>query len=215
VEHSPAIPAIPDAIETDRLILRSPMPGDGHAVNEAILETWDALHRWMPWARERPTVAETEQRARQFRANFVSRVDLPMFMFLREQPAVAVGGTGLHRMDWTVPRFEIGYWVRRSFEGNGYVSEAVRALTRLAFGPLGAQRVEIHCSHRHERSQRVAERCGFVLEGRLRNQRRETTGELRDTLVYALLPSDLATHITLRGPRRESSIARSRALGRL
>jgi RimJ/RimL family protein N-acetyltransferase len=199
---TPALLAIPDLIETERLVIRSPMPGDGLAVNEALLETWDSLHHWMPWARERPTVAETEERARQSRINFVSRADLPMFMFLRERPTVAVGGTGLHRIDWAVPRFEIGYWVRRSLEGKGYVSEAVRALTRLAFGTLGAQRVEIHCGHRNLRSQRVAERCGFVLEGRLRNQRRETTGELRDTLVYALLPSDPATATILARPSR-------------
>jgi RimJ/RimL family protein N-acetyltransferase len=189
--------AIPDVIETERLVIRSPMPGDGVAVNEAILETWEALHHWMPWARERPSVEETEELARRSRTNFVNRIDLPMFMFLREQPTVAVGGTGLHRMDWAVPRFEIGYWVRRSFEGKGYVSEAVRALTRLAFGTLGAQRVEIHFSHRNLRSQRVAERCGFILEGRLRNQRREPTGELRDTLVYALLPIDPAASAIL------------------
>jgi RimJ/RimL family protein N-acetyltransferase len=202
MEPAPERFVVPDVIETERLILRSPMPGDGPALNEAILETWDALRHWMPWARERPTVEETEERARQSRANFVSRVDLPMFMFLREQPTVAVGGTGLHRMDWTVPRFEIGYWVRRSFEGKGYVSEAVRALTRLAFGTLGAERVEIHFSHHNVRSQRVAERCGFVLEGRLRNQRRETAGELRDTLVYALVPSDPATAAILARPSR-------------
>jgi RimJ/RimL family protein N-acetyltransferase len=197
---TPALPAIPDAIETDRLILRSPLHGDGPTLNEAILETWEALHHWMPWAREQPTVDETEERARQSRTNFVSRVDLPMLMFLRDQPTVVVGATGLHRMDWTVPRFEIGYWVRRSYEGKGYVSEAVRALTRLAFGALGAERVEIHCGHRNVRSQRVAERCGFVVEGRLRNQRRETTGELRDTLVYALVPSDPAVAAILGRP---------------
>jgi RimJ/RimL family protein N-acetyltransferase len=123
-------------------------------------------------------------------------------MFLREQPTVAVGATGLHRMDWSVPRFEIGYWIRRSFEGKGYVSEAVRALTRLAFEALGAERVEIHCGHRNLHSQRVAERCGFVLEGRLRNHRREATGELRDTLVYALLPSDPAAAAILARPSR-------------
>jgi RimJ/RimL family protein N-acetyltransferase len=199
---APELLEIPDIIETERLVIRSPMPGDGPAVNEAILETWEALHHWMPWARERPTVQETEERARQARSNFVSRLDLPMFMFLREQPTVAVGGTGLHRMDWTVPRFEIGYWVRRSFEGEGYVSEAVRALTRLAFGTLGANRIELHFSHRNVRSRRVAERCGFVLEGRQRNQRREPTGELRDTLVYALLPSDPGTAAIMAQPSR-------------
>jgi RimJ/RimL family protein N-acetyltransferase len=95
-------------------------------------------------------------------------------------------------MDWAVPRFEIGYWVRRSCKGKGYVTEAVQALVQLAFKKLGAERVEIHCSHLNEPSQRVAERCGFALEGRLRNHKREPDGELRDTLVYALVAGDAA-----------------------
>ncbi|HEX2690569.1 MAG TPA: GNAT family N-acetyltransferase [Kofleriaceae bacterium] len=191
MSQNPVLLDIPDAIATERLILRSPMPGDGPAMNEAILDTWDALHPSMPWARERPTVDETEEIARRFRAHFITRTDLPMFMFLHDRPAV-VGSTGLHRMDWSIPRFEIGYWIRRGYEGQGYVSEAVRGLTRFAFRTLRAQRVEIHCSHRNQRSQRVAERCGFLLDGRLRNHGREATGELRDMLVYSLVPEDPA-----------------------
>ena len=194
--RSPVLLDIPDAIETERLLLRSPMPGDGPAMNAAILDTWDALHHWMPWARERPTVDQTEEVARQFRANYLTRVDLPMFMFLHDR-ATVVGSTGLHRMDWSVPRFEIGYWIRRPYEGQGYVSEAVRALTRFAFRVLGAERVEIHCSHRNERSQKVATRCGFILEARLRNHGREATGELRDMMVYALIPGDPAAQALL------------------
>lgn len=191
MDRVPVLLDLPDAIETERLVLRSPMPGDGPALNEAILDTWDALHHWMPWARERPTVEHTEQIARQFRANYITRTDLPMIMFLRDG-ATVVGSTGLHRMDWTVPRFEIGYWVKRTYEGQGYVSEAVRALARFAFRTLEAERVEIHCSHRNVRSQKVAERCGFVLEGRLRNHGREPTGDLRDMMIYSLVPEDAA-----------------------
>jgi RimJ/RimL family protein N-acetyltransferase len=191
MEQRPVLINLPDVIETERLILRAPRPGDGAAINEAILETWDVLHRWMPWARERPSVAESEEIARQMSAAFVTRADLPLMVFHKDSRTY-VGGTGLHRMDWAVPRFEIGYWVRRSCEGQGYVSETVTALTRFAFATLGAQRVEIHCSHRNLRSQRVAERCGYVLEARLRNHGRETTGELRDKLVYALVPDDAA-----------------------
>jgi len=194
--RAPVLLDLPDAIETERLVLRSPRPGDGPAMNAAILDTWDALHRWMPWARERPAVEETETIARQLHASFLTRADLPMVMFLQDRKTV-VGSTGLHRMDWSVPRFEIGYWIRRTHEGQGYVSEAVNALARFAFRTLEAERVEIHCSHRNARSQRVAERCGFTLEGRLRNHGRETTGELRDMMVYALIPGDPAVQALL------------------
>jgi ribosomal-protein-serine acetyltransferase len=194
---SPVLLDLPDAIDTERMQLRSPMPGDGAALNAAILDTWDSLHHWMPWARERPSLEESERRVRTARAAFLTREDLPMLMVVRD--GTVIGGTGLHRMNWDVPQFEIGYWVRRTHEGQGYVSEAVRGLARFALGTLGAQRVEIHCSHRNTRSQRVAERCGFVLEGRLRNRLREPDGELRDTLIYAIIPDDPAARALLAG----------------
>ncbi len=182
---------VPDALETERLFLRPPMPGDGAAMNVAIQESWDDLHRWMPWARERPTPEQSEATAVQLRATFVARTDFPMWVQLRDRKTI-VGATGLHRFDLAVPRFEIGYWVRRTCQRQGYATEIVRAMSRLALVTLKAERVEIHCSHRNEASQRTALRCGFTLEGRLRNHCREPTGELRDTLIYSLLPQDPA-----------------------
>jgi RimJ/RimL family protein N-acetyltransferase len=190
---TPSQPELPETIETERLILRSPMPGDGRAANEAILETWDELHRSMPWAREPPTVEQTEERIRELRAKRVARTALPMTMWLRDG-GTFLGSADLHHLDWSVAKCELGYWVRRAFQGQGYVTEAVRTLTRFAFEVLQTERVEIQCSHRNVRSQKVAERCGFVLEGRLRNQTREPTGELRDTLIYALTRADVAGH---------------------
>ena len=54
-----------------------------------------------------------------------------------------LGGTGLHRIDCELRRFEIGFWIRASAEGQGYVSEAVQAMTALAFDQLDARRVQI------------------------------------------------------------------------
>ena len=188
---TPSHAELPETIESERLILRAPRPGDGRAANEAIVETWDELHRWMPWAREPPTVEQSEEQIRDRRAKFTARTALPMTMWLRDGGRF-LGSADLHHMDWTVPRCEVGFWVRSTFQGRGYVTEAVRALTGVAFQILMVERVEIQCSHRNVRSQRVAERCGFALEGRLRNHTREPAGELRDTMVYALMRSDPA-----------------------
>jgi len=189
----PSQPEPPETLETERLSLRAPVPGEGRAANEAILETWDELHRWMPWAREPPSVEQYEERIRELHAKRIARTALPMTMWLRDG-GTFLGSADLHHMDWSVPSFEIGFWVRSTSQGRGYVTEAVRALTGLAFAALEAERLEIRCSPRNPRSQRVAERCGFSLEGRLRNQTREPSGELRDTLVYALLRGDAAAH---------------------
>ena len=82
-------------------------------------------------------------------------------------------------------RFEIGYWVRKSAQGQGYVSEVVAALARMAFEELQARRVEIRMDVNNARSRVVAERCGFELEGILRRDALTVDGEPRDTCVYA------------------------------
>ena len=42
--------SIPEQIETERLILRCPQPGDGQAINDALRESWAELQQWMTWA---------------------------------------------------------------------------------------------------------------------------------------------------------------------
>lgn len=182
----PAQLTIPRTIETARLVLRPVEPGDVAGLNAAILESWESLHRWMPWARERPTLEHSAEMARKMEADFAARRDLSLLILLRDNGTI-LGGTGLHRIDWSVPRFEIGYWLGTAHENRGFATEAVRAVSRLAFDACRAERVEIHCSHRNVRSRRVAEGAGFTLEARLRHHSREPSGELRDTLVFALL----------------------------
>src|SRR5262249_4185470 len=84
-------------------------------------------------------------------------------------------------IDWTVPKCEIGYWIRSSCARRGYATEAATALAALASGALGARRVEITCNARNAASRRVAEKSGFALEAVLANHRRDTAGALAPT----------------------------------
>ena len=175
---------VPDVLHTERLILRPPRPGDGTIVNAAVIETIEGLRAWMPWAKETPSVERTEEYCRRAAAAYVTRKELGMFLWHKDGGAF-VGGAGFHAIDWTVPRLEIGYWIGKRYEGQGYCSEAVAAITRMAFETLKASRIEIRCDDRNARSGRVAERCGYTLEGVLRRNARDNTGELCDTRVYA------------------------------
>lgn len=186
---SPLLRAIPVPILTPRLQLRDPRPGDGAAQNAAVLESFAALHLWMPWARTPPTLDESEDYVRRCAAAWLLRTELPMLGFDRATGALALS-TGLHRIDWDVPSFEIGYWVRTSHAGRGLVTEAVNALTRHAFAALGARRVEIRCDLQNTRSVAIMDRLGFTHEGVLRHECRAPDGRLRDTLVTARLDAD-------------------------
>jgi RimJ/RimL family protein N-acetyltransferase len=184
----PLLIDVPERIETERLILRCPQPGDGAVVNAAVCESLDALRPFMPWAQVAPRLDESELVCRRAQARFRLREDLVLSMFERAADGSEgryVGGSGLHRILWDVRRFEIGYWCRSSCTGQGYVTEAVRALNRVAFDQLGARRVELRMDGSNERSRRVAERAGFTFEGVLRGDSLTPQGEVRDTRIYA------------------------------
>ena len=56
---------------------------------------------------------------------------------------------------------DIGYWIGKPFWGNGYATEAVLALLRLAVEDLRLERVWAGYFDGNERSKRVLEKCGF------------------------------------------------------
>jgi RimJ/RimL family protein N-acetyltransferase len=96
----------------------------------------------------------------------------------------------LHQIDWSIPKFEIGYWCRQKYTGKGYITESVRGLTVFAFKILEAKRVEIRCDQRNMRSRKVAERLGYRLEGTLRNNRLAVDNRLENTCVYSMIPEE-------------------------
>ena len=185
----PILRDFPEAFTTARLLLRCPLPGDGAALNAAILESLAELQPWMEWVDPVPTVARNEANLRQARCDYLARKELRLLLFDRATGEF-VGSSGLHAIDWSVPRFEIGYWCRTRFCGQGYITEAVQGITTFAFEVLGAERVAIHCDCRNGRSRRVAERAGYQLEGVLRARDRRKDGSLEDSLVFSLVRED-------------------------
>jgi hypothetical protein len=120
----PLLIDLPEQIATARLTLRPPRPGDGPVVNAAVLESIEDLQPWMPWATPAPTVEQSELWCRKAHADFVARRRIPLLAFLRDEPTTFVVATGMPRMNWDVPWFEIGYWVRTSRARQGYASES-------------------------------------------------------------------------------------------
>ena len=182
---TPILRDFPDHLETERLLIRAPRAGDGAENCAAVQESLAELRPWMPWAMEPLTPESQEAVMRRAHADFMARTDLMLLLLLKGTNTM-VGSSGLHRIDWRVPRFEIGYWLRTSYTGKGYMTEAVNAITAFAFGTLEARRVEIRCDERNTRSAAVAQRCGFALEGVLRHSgRSHLDGELVNEMVFA------------------------------
>ncbi|HEU5347073.1 MAG TPA: GNAT family protein [Ktedonobacterales bacterium] len=189
-KHKTLIPLF-DELRGPRVVVRRYHPDDAEALFAAVEESREHIRPWLPWWNQHQTIEDTRDFILRAQARWLLREDMTVGFFEAESGRY-LGGSGLHPRGggWDVPAFEIGYWIRASAEGHGYVAETVKLLTDFAFSSLGAQRVTIHCDARNTRSVAVAERLGFVREAHLRNDARTAEGEVRSTLIFSLIPSD-------------------------
>ena len=184
----PVLLDVPTELPTDRLLLRMPRPRDGEKINAAIRDSAAELARWMPWADPTPDVANSEQWCRRAAGRFLTREALDFSIYLKGSET-CLGSCGMPRIDWRIPKVEIGYWLRTPYCGKGLMTEAVVAVTAFALQTLNVPRVEIRCDERNQRSRRVAQRAGYQLEGILRNDERDHHGDLRSTCVFSQVPA--------------------------
>jgi ribosomal-protein-alanine N-acetyltransferase len=75
------------------------------------------------------------------------------------------------------------------FAGRGYVTEAVQLLTDYLFGAKKQHRIQLVIVPENAASRRIAEKCGFSLEGTARGAF-FNDGRNQDVLVYSLLRND-------------------------
>ncbi|MHA6252806.1 GNAT family N-acetyltransferase [Oceanobacillus sp. CAU 1775] len=182
---NPLLIEFPEEFTTERLIIRAPKPGDGKAIHEAMMASIKELKPWMAFAQSEQTLEETEINVRNAAIAFLKRENLRLHCYDRET-GVYILTSGLHRMDWNVRRFEIGYWIDSRYSGKGYVTEAVEGITNFAFDVLDANRIEIRCDERNIKSRAVPERLNFKLEGILKNNALSPDKKaIINTCVYA------------------------------
>lgn len=182
---NPILLEIPSKLETERLILRMALSGDGRVVNEAIKASINELSPWLPFAQNIPTLEKTEINMREAHINFLKRESLRFLIFHRETQEF-IGSSSLHNIEWEIPKCEIGYWINTKFSGNGYMTEAINELTNLAMKKLKSRRLEIRCESTNIKSRSIPEKLGFKLEGILSNEDLSVDGKhLTDTCIYA------------------------------
>ncbi|HSQ17076.1 MAG TPA: GNAT family protein [Anaerolineales bacterium] len=183
----------PTRFESERLILRPYQAGDGamyYAVgqkNRQHLQRYEADNVILTAKNEQ----EAETLVQELAADWAAR----KCFFLGAWDKLSgefVAQVYIGVVNWDTPEFEIGFFVDQDHEGQGYVTESVRAALDFVFEHLQAQRVSLCCNATNLRSQRVAERCGFTREGLLRQKRRHPDGSFSDSLIYGLLRRDWA-----------------------
>ncbi len=99
---------------------------------------------------------------------------------------------GFHTVSALNKTAELTYSVRPEYWGRGLATATAQAAVSWAFQAQGWVRVQATTLEAHTASQRVLAKCGFELEGRLRNFRL-VRGEPSDFLLYSRLPPALSS----------------------
>jgi RimJ/RimL family protein N-acetyltransferase len=171
---------------TPRLRLDALHPADAEALFGYRADP--AVSRFQSW---RPaSVAET--------ADFIGRqagtlLDTPDSWFQRairlRQDGVLIGDLGIHLPAEAEGSVEFGVSIAPAHQGNGYASEAVRAVFELVFGQLGRHRIHASVDPRNLASMTMLRALGMRQEA----HHRESLwlhGEWVDDVVFALLASE-------------------------
>src|SRR5262245_66386413 len=142
-------------LETDRLTLRAPRLEDAKAIahlanDRRIAENTTRIPHPYRLADAEAFIAQVNR----------GRDELAFLVTLDDEP---IGACGLVQLDGPAP--DLGYWIGAPYWGNGYATEAARALIDYAFTTLGHDAVQAGARVTNPASRRVPEECRFQWNG--------------------------------------------------
>lgn len=80
----------------------------------------------------------------------------------------------------------LGYAIGEAHWGQGYMTEAARAILEYGFGVLEADIISAYCYPENSRSRNVLLKCGFLYEGTLRRAETLFDGSVKDNLCFSI-----------------------------
>lgn len=175
---------IPTRTESSQVLLRCYVPADAEQVLAFLRANADLLKRDFPALSD--YVARSDNNTTllyDYERLWKKREAFHYAIWDKDAQAYA-GEASLRNIEWAVPKGEVSYLVGAAFSGRGIASEAVLLLSSLAFTDLRMEKLQIRCDAENLVSQRVAEHCGFNIEGVLRNDMRSPADNTLRTVIY-------------------------------
>lgn len=110
-----------------------------------------------------------------------------VFFAIETKDGTHIGNTGLHRASAEDRKAELGIMIgEKDHWSKGFGGDAIVTLLGFGFREMNLHRVFLTCYDFNERGQACYRKCGFIEEGRLREDRWKA-GAYRDTIVMGIL----------------------------
>ncbi len=173
--------------ESERLIYRPYEDGDLGWLRELRLD--EERMRFVPFG------GETEDEILEVlaRRKTHTRIEGPgdgiMCVMMEKETRAPVGEVMLRYPQGFQDTGEVGFILRRGFEGKGFATEGALEMMRLGFDEAGFHRIIGICDGENTASMAVLQRLGMVQEGLLRKSSKKND-EWRDQALFAALAQD-------------------------
>ena len=180
----------PIRLETERMALRLPQHSDFNAWTGLRQESRDFLVPWEPtWAADHLSRKAFTNRV--YWAQRASRAGTAIPFFLeRNVDGALLGAITIDNIRRGPAQMAtIGYWIGAPHARQGYMAEAIEAVTRHAFTVLDLSRIEAACLPDNAASRAALERAGFKYEG-VAQSFLQINGRWRTHVLYANLRHD-------------------------
>lgn len=177
-------------LETDRLTLRPPQHADFNGWVAIRDESRDYLTPWEPtWAVDHLTRKAFTNRVTWATRSINAGTAVPLFLVRRSDEAL-IGAITLDNIRrGPAQAGTLGYWTGQRHARQGYMAEAIEAVTHHAFERLGLSRLEAACLPENAPSRGLLERSGFKYEG-VAQSYLQINGRWRTHVLYACLRMD-------------------------
>ena len=81
-----------------------------------------------------------------------------------------VGQLGFHELDWGKRSARLALFITKKYWGRGYAQRAMHLAVAYAFGTLKLHKIWLMVWEENEKGKHIYEKCGFRIEGRLRDE---------------------------------------------
>jgi len=177
--------SFPERAETERLVLRCYRSEDATGILELVRKNRTQLIREFAQMAGLQGVDDaqvfTAEKQEQWNAGKTF-----CYGIWRKQPREQIGQIQVKNIGWEIPSAELGYFIDRSAQRQGYASESIRRILGLAFQQLEFQRIFVRILPSNPESYSLAKKLGFHEEGLHRHAFRCGFGELHDVHFLSL-----------------------------
>lgn len=108
------------------------------------------------------------------------------YPFIIENPdnGEFIGFIDIKNIDWNIPKAELGCYTDEDYAGKGITSKAFSLFVEYCFEHFGFTKLFLRTHESNFAAQKLADKAGFQIEGKIRKDYKTTKGEVVDLIYY-------------------------------